>query len=139
MKTYITMKDAAERYNVEPEKLQELVDQDDIHTVLFEDKLIVSEDDVRTFVAERDVNREQFKHLEGIEIGINRAAIKYGFSVVVISDWVKRGQVRFIRQQGNRKLINEADIAYARALADIKGLRSGRPLFGRRSRKKGRQ
>jgi hypothetical protein len=138
MKVYKTLKDAAEKYNVEPEKLQELTDQGNVHTVLFEDELLVSEDDVRTYVAQRDVSREQFKHLEGVEIGLNQAAIKYGFSTVVLSDWMKRGQVRFIRQQANRKIINEADVAYARALADIKGLRSGRPLFGRRSRKKKR-
>ena len=136
MKVYKTLKDAAEKYNVEPEKLQELIGQGDVHTVLFEDELLVSEDDVRTYVAKRDVSREQFKHLEGVEIGLNQAAIKYGFSTVVLSDWMKRGQVRFIRQQGNRKIISEADVAYARALADIKGLRSGRPLFDRRSRKK---
>ena len=138
MKVYKTLKDAAEKYNVEPEKLQELTDQGNVHTVLFEDELLVSEDDVRTYVAQRDVRREQFKHLEGVEIGLNQAAIKYGFSTVVLSDWMKRGQVRFIRKQGNRKIINEADVAYARALADIKGLRSGRPLFSRRSRKKKR-
>jgi len=136
MKAYKTLKDAAEKYNVEPEKLQELIGQGDVHTVLFEDELLVSEDDVRAYVAKRDVSREQFEHLEGVEIGLNQAAIKYGFSTVVLSDWMKRGQVRFIRQQGNRKIINEADVAYARALADIKGLRSGRPLFDRRSRKK---
>lgn len=82
------------------------------------------------------MSREQFKHLGGVEIGISQAANKYAFSVVVISDWVRRGQVQFIRQLGSRKLINEADVAYARALADIKGLRSGRPLFGRRSKEK---
>ena len=131
MKIYKTLKDAAEKYNVEPEKLQELVDQGDVRCGMLGDELIVLEDDVRTYVAERDVTREQFKHLEGVEIGINQAAIKYRFTGVTIADWVKRGKIRIIRQQGNRKLINEADVAYARALADIKGLRSGRPLFGR--------
>ncbi|MFB0537548.1 MAG: hypothetical protein ACETWR_21495 [Anaerolineae bacterium] len=136
MKVYKTLQDAAEQYNVEPEKLRELIDQGDLRAGMLGDELIVLEADVLTYVADRDVSREQFKHLDGVEIGINQAAIKYGFSTVVISDWVKRGKVRFIRKQGNRKLINEADVAYARALADIKGLRSGRPLFGRGSKER---
>lgn len=136
MKIYKTLQDAADQYNVEPEKLQELIDQGDVRSGMLGDELIVLEDDVRTCVAERDVTREQFKHLEGVEIGINQAAIKYRFNTVTISDWVRRGKVRFIRQRGKRKLINEADVAYARALADIKGLRSGRPLFGRGRKEK---
>jgi len=131
MKIYKTLKDAAEKYNVEPEKLQELVDQGDVRSGMLGDELIVLEDDVRTYVAEREVPREQFKHLEGVEIGVNQAAIKYRFNGVTLSEWVRKGKIRLIRQKGNRKLINEADVAYARALADIKGLRSGRPLFGR--------
>lgn len=136
MKVYKTLQDAAKQYNVEPEKLRELIDQGDLRAGMLGDGLIVLEDDVLTYVAERDVSREQFKDLDGVEIGINQAAIKYGFSTVVISDWVKRGKVRFIRKQGNRKLVNEADVAYARALAEIKGLRSGRPLFGRGSKER---
>ena len=136
MKIYKTLQDATDQYNVEPEKLQELIDQGDVRAGMLGDELIVLEDDVRTYVAERDVTREQFKHLEGVEIGINQAAIKYRFNGVTISDWVRRGKVRFIRKQGKRKLINEADVAYARALADIKGLRSGRPLFGRGRKEK---
>jgi hypothetical protein len=127
MKIYKTLKDAAEKYNVEPEKLRELVDQGDVRSGM----LVVLEDDVKTCVAERDVTREQFKHLEGVEIGINQAAIKYRFNGVTLAEWVRKGKIRLIRQKGNRRLINEADVAYARALADIKGLRSGRPLFGR--------
>jgi len=136
MKIYKTLQDAAEKYNIEPERLQELVDQGEVRSGMLNDELIVLEDDVRTYVAERDVTREQFKHLEGVEIGINQAAIKYRFTGVTIADWVKRGKIRLIRQRGNRKLINEADVAYARALADIKGLRSGRPLFGRGRKEK---
>jgi len=136
MKIYKTLQDAAEKYNIEPERLQELVDQGEVRSGMLGDELIVLEDDVRTYVAERDVTREQFKHLEGVEIGVNQAAIKYRFTGVTISDWVKRGKIRLIRQQGNRKLINEADVAYARALADIKGIRSGRPLFGRGRKEK---
>ena len=136
MKIYKTLQDAAEKYNIEPERLQELVDQGEVRSGMLGDELIVLEDDVRTYVAERDVTREQFKHLEGVEIGVNQAAIKYRFTGVTISDWVRRGKIRLIRQQGNRKLINEADVAYARALADIKGMRSGRPLFGRGRKEK---
>ncbi|TEU11766.1 MAG: DNA-binding protein [Anaerolineales bacterium] len=131
MKIYKTLKDAAEKYNVEPEKLQELVDQGDVRSGMLGDELIVLEDDVRTYVAERDVTREQFKHLEGVEIGVNQAAIKYRFNGVTIAEWVRKDKIRLIRQKGNRRMINEADVAYARALADIKGVRSGRPLFGR--------
>jgi hypothetical protein len=136
MKVYKTLQDAADQYNVAPEKLQELIDRGDVRAGMLDDELIVLEDDVRTYVAERNVTREQFEHLEGVEISLNQAAIRYRFSTVVLSDWVRRGHVRFVRQQRNKKLVNEADVAYARALADIKGMRSGRPLFGRGRKEK---
>ena len=133
MKTYLTLKDAVAEYNIKPEKLQDLIDQGDVKTALLDgndSQLIVSKDDIKAYVAERDITREQFEHLDGVEIGVNEAAIKYRFSSGTLSRWVQEGKIRLIRQEGNyKKLINEADVAYARALADAKGLRPGRSLF----------
>jgi len=133
MKTYLTLKDAVAEYNIKPEKLQDLIDQGDVKTALLDgndSQLIVSKDDIKAYVAERDITREQFEHLDGVEIGVNEAAIKYRFSSGTLSRWVQEGKIRLIRQEGNyKKLINEADVAYARALADAKGLCPGRSLF----------
>lgn len=132
MKTYLTLKDAIAEYNIKPEKLQDLIDQGDIRAALLgnDSQPIVLKADVAAYAAERDVIREQFKHLDGVEIGLNEAALKYRFSSGTLSRWVRDGKIKFIRQEGKyRKLINEADVAYARALADAKGLHPGKSLF----------
>ncbi len=129
MKTYMTFTKAVEQYNIESKKLQELVDQGEIRAALLEDELIVLIDDVRAYVAERDVTRDQFKHLENQPIILSEAARKYRFNTGSLWRWIGKDQIRILKRDGYRVFLNEADVAYARALADAKKLRSGQSLF----------
>ena len=59
---------------------------------------------------------------EGQGILATEAATKYGFSNQSIYSWLKNGHVRIIGTLSNGDwLINEGDVAFARAIADITG------------------
>ena len=139
MKTYRHLVDAATQYDIEPEKLRELVEEKAIRAQYLQNEhgkqLIVLDRDVRAWVADRDVTCEQFKHLDGTPIMLSEAAKKYGFSTSSLWRWIGQEHIRVIKRVGKRVFLDEADIAYARALADMKKLRSGQALFGRITKK----
>lgn len=68
--------------------------------------------------------------VEGRGISIVAAVEKYCFARASIYEWVRRGWVQIVSTtaEGDR-LYNEGDIAFARALADLVGHKSGKPLF----------
>jgi hypothetical protein len=79
-------------------------------------------------IAERlDVAR---RRVEGKGILVADAAEKYGFSRDTIYTWLK---AEWVRQEGTtasgKTLVNESDVAFARALADLIGHRQGKPIF----------
>ena len=77
------------------------------------------------------------RQLEASRVAVNdksirpaEAAERYGFSRDTVYTWLKKG---WIRQQGTEDggdlLVNEGDIAFARALADLSGQKQGKPVF----------
>jgi hypothetical protein len=68
--------------------------------------------------------------VEGQGIMATDAAEKYGFSYQTIYDWYKNDWITVIGM-GRRKakLFNEGDIAFARALADLRGQATGKAVF----------
>jgi hypothetical protein len=68
--------------------------------------------------------------VEGQGIGGRDAAGKYGFSHDTIYNWYKGGWVKVVGTGSyNAKLFNEGDIAFARALADLRGQAAGKSVF----------
>jgi hypothetical protein len=68
--------------------------------------------------------------VEGQGIGGRDAAEKYGFSHDTIYNWYKGGWVKVVGTGSyNAKLFNEGDIAFARALADLRGQAAGKSVF----------
>lgn len=128
LRQYRTLKCVCEKYNIDPQKLQTMVTKGSIKAILCNDTLAVSEDDVRAYIADRDINRSQFAHLKG-PITLSEAAQKYRFNTGSLWRWIGKGEIQILEQDGYRVFVNEADVAYARALADMKGLRSGQSLF----------
>jgi hypothetical protein len=68
--------------------------------------------------------------VEGQGIMATEAAKKYGFSYQTIYDWYKNDWITVVGT-GRRtaKLFNEGDIAFARALSDLRGQASGKSIF----------
>ncbi len=58
---------------------------------------------------------KQFAHLHGQGIWISEAARKYASSGIyqrLITAWVVKGLIRKIRDDGNRVIVDEQDVAY---------------------------
>ena len=129
---YIALDRAIEKHNLNRDELMQAIEEDEIEVAELDDgTLILFTESLRTWMAGR-VRRSQFAHLDGEPISITEAERKYGFSWSTIDRWVKRGYIREVGLADGykkRRLINEADVAYARALADLKQPTSGQSVF----------
>jgi hypothetical protein len=128
------VKEAAAKYKIPEPEIRELIEAGrlDLYTVDDSEHLeMVAKDEIASLYADRYVRREDFSHLEGIEISISEASFKYAIHVGTLSKWVKEGRIRKLRDDPHhkqRKFINEADVAYLAKLSEMKGRRPGRKL-----------
>jgi hypothetical protein len=68
--------------------------------------------------------------VEGQGIMASDAEDRYGFSYATIYNWHKNGWIKVVGTGSyNAKLFNEGDIAFARALADLRGQAAGKAVF----------
>jgi hypothetical protein len=68
--------------------------------------------------------------VEGQGISAYDAEAKYGFTHNAIYRWHKSGWITSVGTGSyNARLFNEGDIAFARALADLRGLITGKSVF----------
>jgi len=72
---------------------------------------------------------QKVKHLQGVGIHLSEAARKYSIPLGTISRWVKRGLISVIGYDGNKTILNEADVAYLKEIYKTRGGR-GRRVFG---------
>jgi predicted site-specific integrase-resolvase len=80
-----------------------------------------------------DVNKHKvklsdFAHLEGVPIHIAEAGRKYDLQFQSIARWRKAGYIRTLGREKNRILLNEADVAFIKAVIDEHGLKFGQSL-----------
>lgn len=68
----------------------------------------------------RQIKREDFAHLEGVEIGLSEAAREYGISPQTLHKWVKRGYIRVLRHRGRRKFVDKSDVAFCVAIYNVR-------------------
>ncbi len=132
MKTYLTRQQALTRYPLTEDELNRLIDQG-IDTVELvsngNTELIFYDDALAAYVAERDITPEKFAHLRGNLLGFGEAAREYKLSQVTISQWAKQGKLEVKGQQGQKKLVDEADVAYLAELGRAKKMRPGKKVF----------
>jgi hypothetical protein len=68
--------------------------------------------------------------VEGQPINAYEAEAKYRFPNATIYNWQRNGWIKIIGTgRYNAKLFNEGDIAFARALADLRGQAAGKSIF----------
>ncbi len=78
------------------------------------------------------VERGQFAHLAGKPIRLMEAVRQYGLAHANLLYWAKRGYVSVLAREPQAVWLNEADVAYAAALARANGgMRQGRRVFPR--------
>lgn len=135
MKTYLLKERALSAYNVSEAEIDRLIEQHLVNTVLVVDPqgdeaIAIYDDDLSAYVADRDITPDKFFHLRGKLLGLTEAGLKYGVAPRVVSGWVQQGRLH-IRgfAERNKKLIDEADIAYLVAVGRAKGMRPGKKPF----------
>jgi transposase len=76
---------------------------------------------------------QRVSHLDGKPIGLREAIEKYDISMSTVYRWIDKGYVRVLEEggvgRGNKRLLNEADMAYAGKVADIRGRSQGRTII----------
>ncbi len=135
MKTYISRPQALRRYPITEVELDRLIDEGKIEAVNLIDsdndqaQLVIYDDDLADYIAERDISPEKFAHLRGHLLGMNEAGLKHGVTSKTISGWVAQGKLKIKQQQGQKKFVDEADVAYLVALGRAKKMRPGKKVF----------
>lgn len=127
--TYLTLQEATQRYKLDPQLLTRYINDGRIRGGKLNGTLVLSERDTQQ-VAEQQVEKKRFKHLDGREIHLSEASRKYNIPMSSLSRWADQGKIAVMGTNKNRRLLNEADVAYIRALIDAKGgHKRGRSLF----------
>lgn len=135
MKTYLIKERALTAYKISEAELDQLIEQNRLDTAIVVDTeghetLAVYDDDLSAYVADRDITPEQFSHLRGNLLGLTEAGLKYGVAPRVVSGWAQQGKLDIKGYaERNKKLIDEADIAFLVALGRAKGMRPGKKPF----------
>jgi len=132
MKIYLTKSQALKTYKITATELDKLIDQGRVDVVLVQngdEQIALYDDDLAAYVAERDITPDKFNHLRGKLLGITEAGLKYGIAPAVVSGWIKRGLIDVRQIEGQKKLIDEAEIAYIVELGRAKKMRPGKKVF----------
>ena len=135
---FIPLSEAARKYGLDEDYLRQMVEKGKIRAGVVAGEMVVSEEQVKER-AEREYGTGEKKedlleyqknaHLQGIGIGIAEAARKYNLAFSTVQNWVKVGYVKKIRQEGQKILIDEADVAYCNEIYRSRGGTRGRWLF----------
>ncbi len=134
---YIPLAEALRRFRISEEALKEAISSGRIRTATIGEEVAVAEQDVRELAKGQEVivvRREDFEHLRGNKLGIAEAARRYGMSQPTLSRWVRKGYIKKIGQEGQKILVDEADVAYAVTIYRLKGGRQGMRIFDERGR-----
>ncbi len=132
--TYVPLDEAARQYGLSEVALRRAVEQGIIRAVrLLGEGIAVADEDVAV-VAERDALWKKVKHLDGHQVGIEEACRKYNVSKASVYRWIELGYVRVLDDQrgggrGHKRLVNEADVAYAALVADARGRKKGKRIL----------
>jgi hypothetical protein len=134
MKLYLTRTQALENYKITEKELDNLIETGQVNAILVETNgdrtLAIYDDDLAAYVAERDITPEKFDHLRNNFLGIGEAGLKYGVAPTVISGWIKQGKLE-VKGSGerNKKLLDEAEVAFLVELGRAKKMRPGKKPF----------
>ena len=123
--TYIPLKDAAKKYGLSMRELRKLAESGKIAAATLPDgDVILNEIELKSPLKKEELPEyKKHAHLRGIPIWISQAARKYGVPQPTISKWTKKGYIKIIGHDGQKVLIDSADMAYC---AEIYRTKQGR-------------
>jgi len=132
---FIPLSEAARKYGLEETCLRALIEKGKIRAGIAMGEMVVSEEEVRgEAIQEKGLRKEDLPeyqknaHLRGIGIGINEAAKEFQIPYVTIYQWMSSGVIKKLGRQGQKVLLDKADVAYCAEIYRKKGVK-GRKLF----------
>ena len=134
MKLFLTRQRALETYPITPAELDDLVSGWTYPLLVTLDfnghqEAGLYTDALATYVADRDIKPAQFEHLRGNLLGMSEAAVKYRLRISTVSSWARQEVLQVKGEEGLKKLVDEADVAYLAAKSYAKNIRSGKKVF----------
>jgi hypothetical protein len=122
--TMVSIDQAAEETGSDPAEIRYLIDRRAIKAVQNLNRHV--------FIPTSDLKRLErlsgLHNLEGRPIHQSEAARKYDLRQPSISNWRRSGLIRTVGKEGNKVLINEADVALIKAAIEEIGLKPGQPM-----------
>ena len=121
---YILLEDAVERYNLDANRLTRAIDEGTIVAISNPNgDILVDEAQVEALALGKEHLPEYKKHahLKGQPTWIGKASREYKVSPQTISNWVKKGYIRILGRDGQKVLIDSADVAYCAEIYHQRG------------------
>ncbi|HNB54258.1 MAG TPA: hypothetical protein PK530_20080 [Anaerolineales bacterium] len=115
LERFLTLSEAASRMKVAADELRTMIQAGRIKgAILPNGEIGVSESAIPTPPTPKEQLPEYKKHshLKGVPIWLSEAGRKYQIPLMTVSRWVSAGYIKSLGMDGNRILIDEADIAY---------------------------
>jgi excisionase family DNA binding protein len=129
---FVSLSEAAGRLSLSVKHLRRLIDNGKISAVLVDGETVVSERDVIKMTPtpkEELPEYKRFKKLKGNPIWLSEAERKYGIAYETILKWANKGIIKKLGMQGNKLLVDEADVAYCKVVYDRIGGSQGKRIF----------
>ncbi len=133
--TFIPLSEAARKYGLDETHLRTLVEKGKIRAGVIAGEMVVSEEEVRgEAIQEKGLRKEdlpEYKknaHLRGQGIGINEASKEFRVPYITLYQWMSSGIIHKIGRQGQKVLLDKADVAYCAEIYHQRGIK-GRKLF----------
>ncbi len=130
---YVPFEESLRRFAVDGETLRQAVERGEVKAITIDGTLAVAEEDVRVLSIRVNLWR-QVRHLEGMPIGVKDASEKYEIPLPSLYRWIQWGYIRVISEpagkgRGKKRVLNEADVAYAGLLRRRLGGKRGKRFF----------
>lgn len=125
LERYLTLSEAANQLKIGVDELRTLIQKGRIKgAILPNGDIGVSESTIPSPPTPKEKLPEykKHKHLKGVPIWISEAWRKYDISTKTLSRWASAGYIKTLGLDGNRVLLDEADVAYC---AEVYRQRSG--------------
>jgi predicted site-specific integrase-resolvase len=128
---FLPLPEAARKYGVSEARLKTMIDNGKIKAAMIGEEFVVSEEEVQkaSLRKEDTLEYKKFEHLKGHAIWLSQAERKYGVRNQTIFGWVQRGFIKKLGKEGNKVLIDEADVAYCVEIYRRSMSKQGRRIF----------
>jgi len=144
---FIPLPEAARKYGLDEASIRALVERGKIKAAMIDDQIFIPEFAAQAqqasseaaaqaqqapqpSIRKEDLSEYQvFAKLIGMPIWMSEAARKYNIPQQTISRWAKAGIIKRVGNDGNKILIDAADVAYCAKIYHERNTKQGRRLF----------